>query len=621
MRAQKYKFLTTFSIYPFIFVQSKLPKMKPVDYYQEQIEHYAARLKQIKKRRNLVTLAKLLTFGYMIFLLYLLINQSTQPLLLLGIGAVLVFILLTLWDSKIIYRQRLIEELLRINTLESDYLAGNFSALDQGERFNDPAHPYAHDLDLFGEDSLFQHLNRTVTFSGTQKLVSWLLSLSKDPEVIHSRQQAVEELCTGPKWCQHFRAAGALHPTQALDAVVLKSGSAESPFFSKGSTVRLILWIANTIVIVSWAVTSFTPLPISISLSLSLLQLLVLALYIKKINTYHQRLNLFLKTISNYLPLVRLIHDQSFRSPFLQKIRHSLFTPESNSLQALTQLQRIQNSLDQRGNIVIAFVLNGLYLKDFHTLLRLDRWRKAYGPDIETWTDVLSEADALVSMANYRFNHPAYCLPVISQDQLLYTEEIGHPLLKSERNVTNNFSIRSLHQIAIITGANMAGKSTFLRTIGVNLILAQSGNVVCSRCFAFQPMTLFTSMRTTDNLAKDTSYFHAELLRLQQLVTIAQQEDKVFIILDEMLKGTNSVDKLNGSLAFLKKILSYPISGLVATHDLALGELADDFPEHFFNVCFEIVHSGNQITYDYKLHPGISSNMNASILLKQMGLI
>ena len=595
--------------------------MKPDEYYQKQIDHYTARLKQIKKRRNLITLAKLLTFGYMIFLIYLLINHSTQPLLLLGIGAILVFIFLTLWDSQIIYRQHLIEELLRINTLESDYLAGNFSALDQGERFNDPAHPYAHDLDLFGEDSLFQHLNRTVTFSGTQKLVSWLLSLSKDPEVIHSRQQAAEELCAEPEWCQHFRAAGALHPTQALDAVILKSGPTESPFFSKHSTVRLILWIANTIVIVSWAVTSFTPLPFSISLVLSLLQLSALALYIKKINAYHQRLNLFLKTISNYLPLVRLIHDQSFRSPYLQKIRHSLFTPESNSLQALTQLHRIQNSLDQRGNIVIAFILNGLYLKDFHTLLRLDHWRKKYGPDIETWTDVLSEADALISMANYRFNHPAYCLPVICQDRLLDTEEIGHPLLKSERNVTNDFSIRSLHQIAIVTGANMAGKSTFLRTIGVNLILAQSGNVVCSRYFVFQPMTLFTSMRTTDSLSKDTSYFHAELLRLQQLVNIAQQEDKVFIILDEMLKGTNSMDKLNGSLAFLKRILSYPISGLVATHDLALGELADDFPEHFFNVCFEIVHSGSQITYDYKLHPGISSNMNASILLKQMGLI
>ena len=595
--------------------------MKPDEYYQKQIDHYTARLKQIKKRRNLITLAKLLTFGYMIFLIYLLINHSTQPLLLLGIGAILVFIFLTLWDSQIIYRQHLIEELLRINTLESDYLAGNFSALDQGERFNDPAHPYAHDLDLFGEDSLFQHLNRTVTFSGTQKLVSWLLSLSKDPEVIHSRQQAAEELCAEPEWCQHFRAAGALHPTQALDAVILKSGPTESPFFSKHSTVRLILWIANTIVIVSWAVTSFTPLPFSISLVLSLLQLSALALYIKKINAYHQRLNLFLKTISNYLPLVRLIHDQSFRSPYLQKIRHSLFTPESNSLQALTQLHRIQNSLDQRGNIVIAFILNGLYLKDFHTLLRLDHWRKKYGPDIETWTDVLSEADALISMANYRFNHPAYCLPVICQDRLLDTEEIGHPLLKSERNVTNDFSIRSLHQIAIVTGANMAGKSTFLRTIGINYLLGCMGAPVCADSMTFTPLPLFTGLRASDSLADNESYFFAELKRLQQIVLRLRRGEKLFIILDEILRGTNSVDKQTGSLALIRQLVGAGATGIIATHDLALGKLADSLPGKVGNYRFEAAIQGDELTFSYRLQPGIAENMNACFLMKKMGII
>mgnify|MGYP000969520313 CR=1 FL=1 len=595
--------------------------MKPDEYYQKQIDHYTARLKQIKKRRNLITLAKLLTFGYMIFLIYLLINHSTQPLLLLGIGAILVFIFLTLWDSQIIYRQHLIEELLRINTLESDYLAGNFSALDQGERFNDPAHPYAHDLDLFGEDSLFQHLNRTVTFSGTQKLVSWLLSLSKDPEVIHSRQQAAEELCAEPEWCQHFRAAGALHPTQALDAVILKSGPTESPFFSKHSTVRLILWIANTIVIVSWAVTSFTPLPFSISLVLSLLQLSALALYIKKIHAYHQRLNLFLKTISNYLPLVRLIHDQSFRSPYLQKIRHSLFTPESNSLQALTQLHRIQNSLDQRGNIVIAFILNGLYLKDFHTLLRLDHWRKKYGPDIETWTDVLSEADALISMANYRFNHPAYCLPVICQDRLLDTEEMGHPLLKSERNVTNDFSIRSLHQIAIVTGANMAGKSTFLRTIGINYLLGCMGAPVCADSMTFTPLPLFTGLRASDSLADNESYFFAELKRLQQIVLRLRRGEKLFIILDEILRGTNSVDKQTGSLALIRQLVGAGATGIIATHDLALGKLADSLPGKVGNYRFEAAIQGDELTFSYRLQPGIAENMNACFLMKKMGII
>lgn len=167
----------------------------------------------------------------------------------------------------------------------------------------------------------------------------------------------------------------------------------------------------------------------------------------------------------------------------------------------------------------------------------------------------------------------------------------------------------------------MAGKSTFLRTVGINLVLAQSGNVVCSSSFTFQPVTLFTSMRTTDNLATGTSYFHAELLRLKQLIRLAEQEERLFIILDEMLKGTNSVDKRNGSLTFLQKLLSYRISGLVATHDLALGELATKYPGNFFNVCFEITHTDNDMTFNYKLHPGISSTMNASLLMQQMGLI
>ena len=167
----------------------------------------------------------------------------------------------------------------------------------------------------------------------------------------------------------------------------------------------------------------------------------------------------------------------------------------------------------------------------------------------------------------------------------------------------------------------MAGKSTFLRTVGVNLVLALSGNVVCSRTLSFQPMTLFTSMRTTDNLAKGTSYFHAELLRLRQLVQTAEHAQKTFCILDEMLKGTNSQDKLNGSRKFLLKLQTLPIAGLVATHDLALGELAQQDPRHFHNICFEIDHSGDQIVYDYKLRPGVSRNMNASILLQQMGLI
>ena len=255
-----------------------------------------------------------------------------------------------------------------------------------------------------------------------------------------------------------------------------------------------------------------------------------------------------------------------------------------------------------------------------HTILDLDKWKEKYSACINQWTTAISQTDALASMANFSFNHPEYTFPVISDNYQLNAEGIGHPLLQNKKCVTNDFAIFREHQMFIVTGANMAGKSTFLRTVGINLVLAQSGNVVRSARFDFHPTALFTSMRTTDNLAKDTSYFHAELLRLKQLVEMAKQEH-VFIILDEMLKGTNSVDKLNGSLAFLRKLLQYPVTGLIATHDLALGELANEYPENFFNVCFEITHQGEEIQYDYKLHKGVSTTMNASILLKQMGLI
>ncbi|MGL4327421.1 MAG: MutS-related protein, partial [Tannerellaceae bacterium] len=173
----------------------------------------------------------------------------------------------------------------------------------------------------------------------------------------------------------------------------------------------------------------------------------------------------------------------------------------------------------------------------------------------------------------------------------------------------------------VVTGANMAGKSTFLRSVGVNMVLALTGSVVRATTFHFTPIQLFTSMRTTDNLAGGISYFHAELLRLKKLVDAASAGNPLFIILDEMLKGTNSTDKLNGSIRFLEKIRTLPLCGLIATHDLALGELSTKYPTEFHNICFEIEHTNEAISYDYKLKPGVSRNMNASILLKQMGLI
>lgn len=594
--------------------------MSPQEFYQKNIIQYTKQLKRIKQQRNLITLGKLLTFVSAVIQTYW-ITTTHSLALIFPIGTIGLFIFLTFLDNRIVRKLQLTEQLIRLNQQETEYLEGKLDSFPQGLEYLTPQHPYAVDLDLFGEDSLFQHLNRTVTTEGTHLLANWLLHLTQIPDIILQRQQAVEELTIRTDWCQQFRAAGQLQPVQKIDHKILHQWQKETSFFAHFQRTRLLIYLFNSVTIIFWVMVAFQLIPWSMGLVISLLQLLLLTLFLKKINAYHRKLDRFLGTVSHYAALVRFIDQQKFTSSYLSTLKNTLSSPIHNAPLALATLNKIQEGLDQRGNILTAFVLNGLYLRDLHLILRLDRWKSKYGNYINKWITAISEMDTLISMANYRFNHPTYTKPEISETFLLNAREAGHPLLKGKHKVTNDFSIASLHQLFIVTGANMAGKSTFLRTIGINLVLAQSGNVVFSSRFSFQPMALFTSMRTTDNLAKNTSYFHAELLRLKLLTETAKKEKRTFIILDEMLKGTNSTDKLNGSLAFLRKLLSYPVSGLIATHDLALGELAQSYPSNFRNICFEITYQNENMVYDYKLYPGISTNMNATILLKQMGLI
>ena len=587
--------------------------MEPITYYKSQSEKHKHTLRQYQKQRNFITITKILIFAIIVWQIYIAINDGTPYFLYPLLVAIIAFIAMTRIDSKVVNHIRVTEALIRINEEENAYLQGDLSPFPAGKEYGHPSHPYACDLDLFGDDSLFRHLDRTVTHEGQRQLAEWLLTPCLQRQEILRRQEAVRELTALPSWRQLFRANGKTQKIQEINTENLYQWQQEPPFFHHKKRTRNLLLLANGCTIAAWVCTAVGVIPYSLPLALSLLQLLVLSCFLSKINRYHDRLNTFIGTISGYLPLVQLIEQENFVSPRMQEIKKQLFQNGQNALRALSSLKRIQEKLDQRGNFIVAFLLNGLYLRDMHTLLDLDAWKEKYGKHLDTWTAAVSQTDALASMANFSFNHPEYTFPVISDNYQLNAEGIGHPLLQNKKCVTNDFMF-------IVTGANMAGKSTFLRTVGINLVLAQSGNVVRSARFDFHPTALFTSMRTTDNLAKDTSYFHAELLRLKQLVEMAKQEH-VFIILDEMLKGTNSVDKLNGSLAFLRKLLQYPVTGLIATHDLALGELANEYPENFFNVCFEITHQGEEIQYDYKLHKGVSTTMNASILLKQMGLI
>lgn len=592
---------------------------KKIEYYSQQIEINSVSLKKEKRKRNIITTLKLLFFALIIWSIYLAIVSYSTPLLCGILFIIAIFVLLTLIDSKILERQRIFESLIFQSVQERDYLLGNLSTLDIGEQYIDPLHNYSSDLDIFGEESLFQSVNRTVTINGSNLMAKFLSEPCLDIKEIEDRQKSVEEIKNDIEWSRQFRAFGKVYPTLNCDYAFISRWVKEGCFF-KNKNTKYLIYFANILNISSWVLAILGIIPYAIPEILSFTQLAISIIFNKRMSKHHSELNSFIKAIGNYFYLIKIINNQEFRSSKLAGLKSVLFEKE-NALISFASLNKILGGLDQRANILVMILLDSLYMRSLHQVISLDNWKNKYSDSVVKWIEVVSEIDVLISMANYSFNHSDFVFPKISSDSMLNAKEMCHPLLRGDIKVSNDFHINKLKDLYIVTGANMAGKSTFLRSVGVNLVLALSGNVVCSKEFSFSPMNIFTSMRTTDNLSKGTSYFHAELLRLKKLVDTVLLGVPTFIILDEMLKGTNSNDKLNGSIKFLKKLEKMNVCGLVATHDLLLGDLSAESPQNFHNVCFEIEHNLDDIIYDYKLKSGVSQNMNASILLEQMGLI
>jgi DNA mismatch repair ATPase MutS len=316
------------------------------------------------------------------------------------------------------------------------------------------------------------------------------------------------------------------------------------------------------------------------------------------------------------------IEQKTFRSALMAELKQKLQHNNESAGSIIRNLQKILHEFEYRQNILVGFTLNSLLLWDLRCAYRLFRWQQHYAKDLPDWFGVIAEIDALISLSNYNYNHPNWAIPEIQENQFeLVAKDMGHPLIDPHKCVTNDFSISGKEKMVIITGANMAGKSTFLRTVGVNLVLASCGCRVFANRFNFSPIRVFTNMRTTDNLMNDESYFYAELLRLQTILELLRKGEKLFVILDEMLKGTNSIDKLNGSKELIKQLTSLNTYGIVATHDLGLTELSLDYPEILKNQCFEVHLTSSELTFDYKLTEGVTQTMNATFLMKKMGII
>ena len=355
--------------------------------------------------------------------------------------------------------------------------------------------------------------------------------------------------------------------------------------------------------------------------TLIFIQWIFLTIYWKQISDYFQFFGRKSELLSKYVSLLQFIEEKEFKSELLCEMQNRISQPESAG-KVFKKLKNRVGQFEYRQNILVGFFMNSFLLWDIRCVYKLWKWHNLHHKKLEVWIDVISETDAFISLANFANNHPGFVFPEIREGEFSFrAKNLGHPLLNENVRVNNDFDMTGWSKVMIITGANMAGKSTFLRTVGVNLILARTGAPVCAENMIFTPIEIYTNMRTTDSLLKDESYFYAELKRIKGVLDWLQKGECIFVILDEMLKGTNSVDKLNGSKELLRKLVQFESVSLIATHDLKLSEMEKEFPQQVFNKCFEIRIENNELVFDYKLTDGVTKTMNATFLMKKMGII
>lgn len=524
------------------------------------------------------------------------------------------------------------------------YMEGDFSRFDDGKRYENPSHQYSFDMDIFGKGSLYNRLCRIVTTGGADRLAGILDSAacrtaaadrsvaSQDkpssrcgtsvpalPSEIDRRQKAISELAEMEEWRTDFLSAaykGNIDTGAILKALheAKEAGIPEAALSRKGLTM-----VASSIAIfvVLLILTVFTPLPADFVCLWTVAQLAVSigasAKAIKMISKSVEKISVSTK---RFVSLLHIITEAQFREEDNKLVASVLKGNNgAEALNSLKELKAILDALDRRANVLGLVIFNALGYSDFFLVRRYLRWQRDNVASFERWVDAVSLMDAMVSMATMRCNEPQAVMPVVTDSEEVVFEAKGlyHPFL-GEKAVKNDFIIQDSNYY-IVTGANMAGKSTFLRSIGVNYILAMCGMPVFAESLRVSVFNLFSSMRTSDDLTHGISYFNAELLRLRQLLDNVRQASHTLIILDEILKGTNSLDKLNGSRMFLEAIAKLPVSGIIATHDLELSKMADEYPARFHNFCFEIKLS-DAITYTYKISPGVARNQNATYLLK-----
>jgi len=595
--------------------------MNPENHYTERLSLTEGQLQQVKKQIFRISMLRLALFIAGIAGLYFFFNQTTLLITCICLTFLPLFILVKI-HNRFFIRKEWLETQARIIQEELQALSGDYSSFEDGKEYVNPEHPYSFDLDIFGRRSLFQSINRTCTFFGKNRLAKWLQNHLHEKTSIEKRQEMVREISEHTLFREQFRVAGLVHHGQSSDAEKIQAWSQSPAQYLHAGWVKAFIWgvpVINSLLLITslagWTSFSWLGLSFGIFLVLSF-GIIKRATYIQE--TYGKQL----KSLNGYARLIALAKAENWKSAGMQELMERFNLNGQSPIQALQQLSKELDRLDLRNNQFLYVLLEGSIFFQLQEIVRIERWKVRYGQHISEWLETVGELDALCSLGTFAYNHPQYTYPELTEKPFCFlATQMGHPLMPASQCVKNDATIPSRPFFLIITGANMAGKSTYLRTIGVNYLLACIGAPVCCERLKLYPNQLITSLRTSDSLSDNESYFFAELKRLKRIIDLLNQGQQLFIILDEILKGTNSMDKQKGSFDLIRQFMQLKANGIIATHDLLLGSLIKQFPEEIRNYCFEADIKENELTFSYKLREGVAQNMNACFLMKKMGII
>jgi ABC-type multidrug transport system fused ATPase/permease subunit len=583
--------------------------------YKGRREKFWADLRKVETKINVISNLRLLVAALFIVAIYFSFSQSWS----LYVAAILlvIFLYFVKRHALAFARKTHLEHLVEVNTREINVLQGKLDGLADGVEFLDPQHPYAHDLDIFGAGSLFQSINRCNTRLGKARLASSLTAPLEDKRRIDEVQSAVRDARERIEFRQHFQAAGMEIPEQSSDIPQLLRWIQQPPLLKTSPFIKIFLVIVPLLTLASLVTAFIFPYAKIALWCFVLVQWISTGIYLKDINAFHDYISKKKNILQKYSTLLQYLGDEQFSSSIMKELSKE----GKDAHTKVQELASLVNALDARTNAMVTLFVNSFLLYDLQCVYRLEQWKKANGDKLKTWIDTISSAELLNTFATFSYNNPQFTFPEIKDELRISATALAHPLIRQEERIANDFTMGPAPQVFIVTGANMAGKSTFLRTIGVNLVLALQGAPVCAEQFSCPIIALRSGMRTADSLKDHQSYFFAELNRLKSIMDDLRKDIPLLILLDEILKGTNSNDKQAGSIALVKQLLPHPCLAIIATHDLVLGEMEGDFPDRVRNYCFEADIRNDQLSFDYKLKNGIAQKMNASFLMKKMGII